>query len=159
MVTLAHEAVEDSMKFRKPFDTLNPGDFAGFFFSQFVSFPCLGQRVGLAEKQDFSLVFFVGIRIKQKDSFLLLDAGEIKKVRIRAQQQDAIGVCGQDVIAVHDCQGVRKQQLPQIASVGREQLAVYRSVSHCHSFNFWLLNRRVSILEQYDNNAIVLKNI
>jgi hypothetical protein len=101
----------------------------------------------------------VRFRVNQKDRFLLLDASEVEKVGIRAQQQDAIGVCRQDVIAVHDGQRVWQQQLLQFVAVVGEQLAVYRSVSHFHSFNLRLLNARMTILEQDGHNAIALHNL
>jgi len=154
MVALAHEPVKKAMKLREPFHSFDAGDFARFFFRQFVSFPSLGQGVRLAEEQDFALILFVRVGINQENRFLLLDASEIEKVGIGAQQQDTIGVCGQDVIAVHDGQRVWKQQFLQFVAMVGEQLAVYWSVSHFVSFNFGLLNARMTILEQDGDNAM-----
>ena len=72
--------------------------------------------------------------------------------------QHTVGIRGQDVIAVHHCQRVRKQQFLQIISVASEQLAVDRSVSHFISLNLPSVNARMTILEQDADNAIEIES-
>jgi hypothetical protein len=96
----------------------------------------------------------VGVGVNQEERFFLLNAGEIEEVGIGAQQRDTIGIGRQNVIAVHDGERVRKQQLLEIVSVGGEQFVINRSVSHVVSFNFGAVNARMSILEQDGDKAI-----
>jgi len=78
VVAFAHEAMKKRRKFGKPMDVLNTADLPGFLFGEFVTFPYLQFFNRFPEKQEFTMLFVIGFRIKQEDALLLFDAAQVK---------------------------------------------------------------------------------
>ncbi len=124
MIALAHQAVKQGLKIGEPFDPRDTRHFPGFFLSELVTFPRFGVQGGLAKEENLPLIFLVRARIKQKNSFLLLDAGEIEQVGILAQQHGAVGIGGQDVVGVDNGQRIGQQEFFEAFAVRDEQFGV-----------------------------------
>src|SRR6059058_4161794 len=127
MIALAHEPVKERLESRKPFHSFDTGHLPGFLLGEFMSFPPFQVWIGLAQKENLALVLFVGLGIKQEDRFLLLDAGEIKKVGIWLEHQRAVCVRGQNVVGIESGQRIGQQQRSEERRVGKECVTTCRS--------------------------------
>jgi len=72
---------------------------------------------------------FGGVRVKEQHGFLLLDAREVKQIRIGARRQRAVGVGGENVVAFTTAKNWAASIWPAGASF-EEQLRVDRSIAH-----------------------------
>jgi len=117
---LAHEAMEELREIGKPLDASDTAELARLLFREFCTFPELQFGRGFAEEKDLAMFFVVRIRIKQEDLLFLLNAGQIKEVRIRGHGHSAIGIGHWHVVGVDDGQRIGKQQSFEALPVGTE---------------------------------------
>ena len=134
VLALAHQAVEERGEFTQPMHARHAARRARLLLRQLVAFPRFEQRMQIADEEDLALLLVVRVRVEEEDALLLLEAGEVKQIRMRHEPQRAVGVGGKNVVGVHHGEGVGLQHRLQTRAVLGEQrgrkLAVTGLVLH-----------------------------
>ena len=130
VLALAHQAMEQGSELGQPLDARDAGDLLRLLLGKLVALPGREQLVGLAHKEDFPQLVVVRVRVKQEDSLLLFNAGEVEEVGVLAQGQRAIGAGVQAVVGIDQGQRVGEEQLGEVCPVIAEQLWIDWVITH-----------------------------
>ncbi len=126
----AHERVQNAVEIAQPFHPLNPRDPDRFLAGQLAAFPGFEVRDRFPQKKDFTVALVLGIREEKHDAFLLLDAGQVKEIRVRLKNQRAVGIGRKHIVVVDDGERRRLHQFTQAAAVFDKELGINRGVAH-----------------------------
>ena len=109
-----------------PVDCFYAGNRSGFFLGIFLTFPQGNLLIGLLEKQNRTVFFFLNIRPDDQSAFLLVDAAQVKQVCLLNKWMGAVGTGGQNVAGIENSHRIGFQLLNKSLPVANKQGIVNR---------------------------------
>ena len=96
----------------------------------FVTLPGLEVRVGFTDEEHLAQFRVEGVGGEHEDRLLLLDAGEVKQVRVGDRNPRTVGVRRRDVVGVDDGEGAGGQPRFEAGAVFDEKSGGNGFVAH-----------------------------
>lgn len=117
----AHELPEEPRKLIQPAHFLDPRAFPRLLLRQLVALPCRDQFARLAQEKNLAMLLIRCAGEEHEDRLLLIDAGEIEKVRILNEPDRPIRIRWQNVVRIRHREHPRLQECLQSGAVFGEK--------------------------------------
>ena len=126
VIGLKCELPENTVELLIPVNGFDSGHCSGLFFRVLLPLPQGDLVIGFFEEQHLPVLFFFSIRADYQAAVLLIDAAQIKQIRLLDKRMIAVGTGGHKVIGIEDGDGIGLQRPGQPPAVFNEHSLIDR---------------------------------